>query len=120
MVNVFEEDGMEKPWLRFYGPKMPADLQVPDILLPQILDETAARFPKNLAVFFFGGKVNYAALSSHTNRFANALAGLGFKRGDRLGLLLANMPEVIISAYGAMKAGGIAAFFDPLIDGRDI
>ena len=111
---------MERPWLKFYSPNVAADLQVPDIFLPQILDETAGRFPKNPAVFFFGGKVNYAALSSHVNRFANALKGLGFKRGDRLGLLLANMPEVIISAYGALKAGGMAAFFDPLSEAEEI
>jgi len=111
---------MEKTWLKFYGPKVPADLKVPDMLLPQILDEAASRSPKNPAVFFFGGKINYASLSAYVNRFANALPGLGFKRGDRLGLLLPNMPQVIISAYGAMKAGGMAAFFDPLIEAEEI
>jgi acetyl-CoA synthetase len=47
----------------------------------------------------------YADLSSLTNRFANAAAGLGLQRGDRLFILLPRIPELYIAALGAMKAG---------------
>lgn len=105
---------MEKKWLKFYDPHVPRSIAYPDILLQQILDNAADHHPEKTAVFFFGGRVRYGELRAQANQFANSLKGLGFRRGDRLGLLLANMPQTIISAFGALKAGGVAVFFDPL------
>ncbi len=111
---------MEKPWLKFYDAHVPGQMQYPEILLPQILDEAAGRFPDRIAVFFFGGKLKYGELRMQTDRFARALRGLGFKKGDPLGILLPNMPQAIISTFGALKAGGRAVFFDPLGDREEL
>jgi len=111
---------MEKPWLKFYDPHVPPRIEYPEILLPKILDEAADQFPENKAVFFFGGKVNYGELRDHANRFANALRGIGFSKGDRLGILLANMPQAIVSSFGALKAGGVAVFFNPLAESDEL
>ncbi len=105
---------MERPWLKFYDPHVPRNPEIPDILLQQILADTARQFPENKAVFFFGGKVTYAELQSHATQFANALQGIGFRTGDRLGILLPNMPQTIVCAFGALHAGGIPVFLDPL------
>ena len=105
---------MEKPWIKFYDPHVPQHLDYPKMVLQQILDDAADHFPAKIAVFFFGGRVNYGALRAQANRFASALQSMGFRKGDRLGLLLPNMPQTIISAFGALKAGGVAVFFDPL------
>jgi acetyl-CoA synthetase len=51
----------------------------------------------------------YADLSALTNRFAQALAGIGAARGDRLFLLLPRVPELYIAALGAMKAGVVVS-----------
>ncbi len=47
----------------------------------------------------------YADLSALSNRFANAVRGLGLVRGDRLFLLLPRIPELYIAVLGALKAG---------------
>jgi acetyl-CoA synthetase len=49
--------------------------------------------------------LTYAGLSMLTNCAANALLGLGLKRGDRLFLLLPRIPELYIAVLGALKAG---------------
>ena len=107
---------MEKPWLKFYDPHVPRNLEYPSILLQQILAKTAEQFPEKKAVFFFGGKVTYGQLQAHVSQFANALKGIGFRQGDRLGILLANMPQTIVCTFGALEAGGVPVFFDPLAD----
>ena len=107
---------MEKPWLKFYDPHVPRNLEYPSILLQQILAKTAEQFPEKKAVFFFGGKVTYGQLQAHVRQFANALKGIGFRQGDRLGILLANMPQTIVCTFGALEAGGVPVFFDPLAD----
>ncbi|MDH4264832.1 MAG: AMP-binding protein [Deltaproteobacteria bacterium] len=105
---------MEKPWLKFYDPHVPKNLKYPDILLQQILDDAADHFPEKTGAFFFGGRIKYRELRAHANQFANALRGIGFRPGDRLGILLANMPQTIVCAFGGLKAGGVPVFFNPL------
>ncbi len=111
---------MTKPWLKYYDPHVPQKLEYPNLLLPRILDEAADRFPEKMAVFFFGGKIPYGALRAHANQFAHALMATGFRPGDRLGILLPNMPQAMISAFGAWKAGGMAVFFDPLLEADEL
>jgi len=111
---------MGKPWLKFYDPHVPQTIAYPEVLLPQILDEAAEHFPDQTAVFFFGGRVKYGQVRAQANRFASALRETGFRKGDRLGLLLANMPQTIISSFGALKAGGIVVFFDPLAEEEEL
>jgi len=111
---------MERPWLKFYDSHVPKTLPYPPILLPQVLDNAADQFPERVGVFFFGGKVRYRALSGYANQFARSLGEIGLKRGGRLGLLMPNMPQTIISAYGAMKAGVLVFPFDPLLEEEEL
>jgi len=111
---------MEKPWLRFYDPYVPKAIAYPEIILPQILDDTADRFPEKRAVFFFGGVVRYGELRAQANQFAHALRKMGLEAGSGLGLLLPNMPQAVISTYGALKAGVRVFFFDPLAENEEI
>ncbi len=105
---------MERPWLKFYDSHVPEKLEYPPVLLPQLLDEAAGQFPDQVGIFFFGAKVRYRDLKAGVDQFANALGEIGVKRGGHLGLLMPNMPQAIISAFGAMKAGVLVFFFDPL------
>ncbi len=111
---------MEKPWLKFYDPHVPPHLDYPNLLLQDLLDQAADQFPDRVAVFFFGGKVKYAELRGMSNRFAHALKSIGLGEGDGLGLILPNMPQTIMSAFGALKAGVTPFFFDPLADDEDL
>ncbi len=105
---------MEKPWLKFYDPGVPETIEIPAAPLDRILDEAADEFPEKTALLFFGGKVKYGTLRDEAGQFARALAAIGFQPGERVGILLPNMPQAVISFYGTLKAGGTAVFFDPL------
>lgn len=49
----------------------------------------------------------YADLQRQTNRFANVLKKLGVGKGDRVFLLAGRIPELYISALGALKNGNV-------------
>jgi len=51
--------------------------------------------------------VTYAALGAETNRFANALQGLGVARGDTVFALAGRIPELYVAALGALKSGAV-------------
>jgi long-chain acyl-CoA synthetase len=120
MTPNFFGGEMEKPWLKFYDPHVPENLEYPDIFLPRILDDAADQYPDHVAVLFFGAKMKYGELRTLSNQFGHALREIGLRRGDRMGLLLPNMPQTIISAFGALKAGIMVFFFDALMDEEEL
>ncbi len=102
------------PWLKNYPTEVSKTLSYPVFPLYKILDDSAANYPKNTALIFYGRKTSYKELDSLTNKFAKALQGLGFKKGDRAALLLPNSPQFVIAFYGVLKAGGIISALNPL------
>ncbi len=111
---------MENPWLKFYDPHVPSNLSYPEISVSQLLEESAHNFPEEVAVVFFGSKLKFRTLQNHTRQFAQALTSLGFSSGERLGVILPNMPQTIVGVLGAIKAGGVAVLFDPLEEAEEI
>lgn len=50
---------------------------------------------------------SYARLQTLTNRFANALQGLGVNKGDRVYILAGRIPELYVAALGTLKHGSV-------------
>ena len=73
--------------------------------LGRMLAETAARFPDKTAVLFRGQGTTYAEFDQRANQVANALISLGIAPGDRVALLLHNLPLFMEAYYGILKAG---------------
>jgi acetyl-CoA synthetase len=53
-------------------------------------------------------EMSYAELARATNRFANALAGLGVRPGERVFVLMGRLPELYVAVLGALKARCVA------------
>ncbi|MBL8838048.1 MAG: acyl-CoA synthetase [Alphaproteobacteria bacterium] len=53
-------------------------------------------------------RYSFAALRDLSNRLANALAGLGLARGDRVGIYLPQSPETALAHLAVYKAGFVA------------
>ncbi len=104
----------EHPWTKFYEAGVPVKLAYPDTTLGNILAQTAEKFPGHTALLFHGTTITYAELDRLTNRFARALTGLGVKKGDRVALMLPNVPQMVIAYYGTLRNGAIAVATNPL------
>ena len=104
----------DRPWTRYYEPGVPASLTYPDSTLGNVLSQTAQKFPDHTALLFFGKKISYSELDGLVNRFAQALAGLGVRKGDRVAIMLPNIPQMVIAYYGTLRTGAIAVATNPL------
>jgi len=116
---------MEKAWLRQYDKGVPTTIDYPQTTLHRRLEDTAKRFPDSTAIIFPGSlgdayKLNYRQLNENADRMANALAGMGVQKGDRVALLMPNCTHFVISYYAALKLGAIAVAFNPLSSAREI
>lgn len=54
-----------------------------------------------------GRRFSFAELNARSNRTANALRGLGVRKGDRVALLLMNSPEFLESFFAIAKIGAV-------------
>jgi long-chain acyl-CoA synthetase len=114
MTGVMSSANVEKPWLNFYEEDIAASLTYPELTLGNVLKETARKFPSSPALVFYGKKMTYAELDALANRFANALTRLGVGKGDRVALMLPNIPQMVISFYGTLKTDAVAVATNPL------
>ncbi len=116
---------MDKVWVQHYEKGVPPTLDYPPVPLHRLLEDTAARAPASTAVVFPGAlgdtlRLSHRQLDDDANRMANALAGLGVRKGDRVALLLPNCPQFVIAYYAALKLGAVVVAFNPLYSPREI
>ena len=110
----------EKPWLAHYDPGVPPEIQVPDIPLWRFLEESARRFPQNVALEFLGKTLSYQELWGLARRFAQGLKDLGVRPGDRVAIMLPNSPQFVIAFYGTLLAGGVGVNTNPMYTPREL
>lgn len=104
----------KRPWLGAYDRGVPATISLPEVRVDELLASAARRFPYRPAVEFFAGRLSYRALDREANRFAHGMLAQGLRRGDRVLLLLPNLPQMVIGFFGTLRAGGVATFSTPL------
>jgi long-chain acyl-CoA synthetase len=104
---------VKRPWLKSYGAFTPYTCPIPNQPLYKFLETAADRIPNQTATIFYGAKLTYRQLNRRVNAFAHALHGLGVQPGDRIMVILPNMPQMIIAYYGALKIGGVVVLSNP-------
>jgi long-chain acyl-CoA synthetase len=116
----FAAQHSDMPWLNQYESSVPALLPQPKQLLHELLSTSAAAFPHRPAIFFFDQQLRYRELDGLSTRFAHALRGMGIKTGDRVAIVLPNIPPCVIAFYGALKAGAVIVFGNPLLPEQEL
>src|SRR2546422_9168934 len=77
------------------------------VTLPAFLDGLAARFGAHEALVSPRRRVTYAELAAESAAIARGLAARGVETGTRVGFLMPNWPEWIVTAFGVWRAGGL-------------
>jgi long-chain acyl-CoA synthetase len=103
----------QRVWLGQYGAHTRATVPIPRQPLHKFLESTADWFPKKTAIIFYGSRQNYKQLEETVNQFAHALHGLGVQPGDRVMIVLPNVPQLIVAFYGTLKVGGVVVLPNP-------
>jgi len=107
---------MNKPWLAHYDEGVPHSLAITPAPLPALLDAAAADFPATPAISFYSRTLTYGDLHREALRFARGLRKAGVQPGERVLLLLPNVPQAVICYYGALLAGAVVVLTNPLFD----
>jgi len=86
-----------------------------EMTLPEAFQNIFEKFPDKIALVFQGLEIPFGEIDKHSNQFANMLIDKGFKKGDVIGINLANIPEYVYVVVGTLKAGCIVSGVSPLL-----
>jgi len=105
----------EYPWYKSYDKEVPRSLEpYPDKTHLDIIKETTREMPDHTFMIFKDRYFSYKETSRLLEVMASALMANGVKKGDRVASMMLNMPQQLIGAFSAMKAGGIYVPLNPL------
>ena len=100
-------------WQAHYDEGVPRTLApYPAETLLDVLERQSADWPA-AGIRFEGARTTYADLLVDAAGFGRALADRGVRPGDRVALLLPNMPQFLVAELGAWMAGAIVAPMNP-------
>ncbi len=109
-----------RPWLRHYPAATPGDIEPVTQTVPDLLRGAVQRHPDRVAFAYYGRHMTYREVDRLSSMFANRLIEHGVKPGDRVLIVLANMPQYPIVHLGTLKAGGVVAALSPLLVEREL
>ncbi len=110
----------ERSWHKAYPPKVPPSMDYEKLTLPDALARTAGKYPDNAALILMGKRITYRQLDDHVNRFAAALSALGVQQGDKVALVLPNIPQIVIATYAIWRLGAVVVMNNPLYTEREL
>jgi long-chain acyl-CoA synthetase len=88
--------------------------------LAQILSDAAAGNPEQVAVKLDDFTLNYGLLEQAAMRVAAMLAQRGIEPGDRVALMLPNVPHFVVAYYGILRAGAVVVPLNVLSKQREV
>ena len=88
--------------------------------LVESVEKWATSLPDAVALRFEGEAITYQKLNLRANRVANGLRGVGVEKGDRVAIMLPNIPEFVYAFVATLKLGAVAVPFNTLYKGGEI
>src|SRR6056297_211492 len=80
----------------------------------KLLDDSAARYPNQIFTIFNGAKKTFSQVKDTADRIAYFLSKKGIKKGDKVAIVLPNLPHFPEIFFGIMKAGAVAVTCNPI------
>src|SRR5262245_20219656 len=120
--NTGPDEARSKHWLAAYGARIPGEIN-PNAhsSVLAMLEEAMQRFADRPAFRCFGQTLRYADTDRLSRHFAAYLQGrLGVKKGDRIAVMLPNIPAFAIAMLGIVRAGAAQVNVNPLYTPREL
>jgi long-chain acyl-CoA synthetase len=121
-LEAREENMSSKHWLASYGDRIPSEINphaYSSVL--EMLERAMTRFADKPAFRCFGQALTYADTDRLSRHFAGFLQRrLGVKKGDRVAVMLPNIPAFAIAMIGILRAGAVQVNVNPLYTAREL
>jgi long-chain acyl-CoA synthetase len=115
-LNDFEEDLAKwRPlWEKHYDEGVPKNFEYPDYPLKWWFNKWAEEHPEKPYILMGDVSISYGSANDLARRIANALTGLGVKKGDRVAIMAPNVPQYVLCVQALFKFGAVEVPTNPL------
>ena len=112
---------MDKIWLRHYPAGVPAEIDVGRYhSLVDLLDESFKTHAAATAYRFMGHTYPFRQIDEASRAFGAWLQTLGLQRGDRVAVMLPNVPQYPVAVAAILRAGYVVVNVNPLYTPREL
>ena len=111
----------DRIWLNSYPSGVPADIdpsQYPSLVA--LMEEAFHRHATRVAYTFMGQEVTFAQTDALSRTLAAYLQGLGLAKGDRVALMMPNVPQYPVAVAAVLRAGFVVVNVNPLYTPREL
>ncbi|RYX95539.1 MAG: long-chain-fatty-acid--CoA ligase [Comamonadaceae bacterium] len=111
----------DRPWLSAYPAGVPADIdatQYPSLVA--LMDEAFTKYSDRVAYSFMGKDVTFRQTDSLSAAMAAYLQGLGLVKGDRVAIMMPNVPQYPVAVAAILRAGFVVVNVNPLYTPREL
>ena len=111
----------ERVWLDSYPEGVPADIdpdQYPSLVA--LMEESFARYADRTAYSFMGKSISYRQTDEDSQALAAWLQSLGLAKGDRVAIMMPNVPQYPVTVAAVLRAGHVVVNVNPLYTAREL
>ena len=111
----------ERIWLSSYPAGVPADIDAsvyPSLVA--LMEESFQKHAHKVAYSFMGKDISFAQTDRLSQAFAAYLQGLGLTKGDRVAIMMPNVPQYPVAVAGILRAGFVVVNVNPLYTPREL
>ena len=110
-----------RPWLSSYPQGVPADIDVNQYsCLVGLMEESFKKYAQRVAYSFMGKDTTFAQTDSLSTALATYLQSLGLAKGDRVAIMMPNVPQYPITVAAILRAGFVVVNVNPLYTPREL
>ena len=112
---------MEKTWLKQYPAGVPANIDVEQYpSLVALLEESLKKYASLPAYKFMGKAISFAQVDEASRALAAYLQSLGLAKGDRVAIMMPNVPQYPVAVAAILRAGYVVVNVNPLYTPREL
>jgi long-chain acyl-CoA synthetase len=112
---------MEKIWLKQYPAGVPAEIDVAQYpSLVALLDDSFRRYADRMAYKFMGKAISFRKVDEASRAFAAWLQTQGLEKGDRVAIMMPNVPQYPVAVAAILRAGLVVVNVNPLYTPREL
>ncbi len=112
---------MEKTWLKHYPKGVPANIKVDDYpSLVALIEESFVKYRDLDAYRFMGKSIRFGQIDDLSRAFAAYLQAQGLEKGDRVAIMMPNVPQYPVAVAGILRAGCVVVNVNPLYTPREL
>ncbi|QIL83119.1 long-chain-fatty-acid--CoA ligase [Diaphorobacter sp. HDW4A] len=111
----------DRPWLSAYPPGVPSDIDPSQYeSLVELMEQAFRDYAGRSAYSFMGKEISYAETDSESRQLAAYLQSLGLVKGDRVAIMMPNVPQYPVAVAAILRAGFVVVNVNPLYTPREL